>query len=181
MTLVGVAACVVVVAWLLATLVYQHSPVQVVIDRKAPFKLLPSWAFFAPNPAYHDYHLLVRELRRDGSLGPCVAISEPADRRLTHLIWNPAKRPQRVLQDAMQAIKRLRRWSASEEVVQCSLPYLLLLHHATAQHQRDPDATALQFVVVETSGRDGKRIWISFASGFHRLSPASARTNSSTV
>lgn len=181
MTAVGLTACVAVVAWLLATLVYQYSPVQVAVDRHDPFKVLPSWAFFAPNPAYHDYHLLVRELRRDGSFGPCVAIGKYAERRLTHAIWNPAKRPQRVLLDAMQAIKRFRRWSASEDVLQCSLPYLLLLHHAILHYQRGADAAALQFVVAETSGRDGKRIWIAFVSGFHRLSPPSVRTNSSGV
>lgn len=168
-TLVGIIACIVVVGWLLATLLYQYGPAQVAIARWNPLTLLPSWAFFAPNPAHHDYHLLARELRADGSLGPCVAVSGPADRRLAHLVWNPDKRPQRVLQDAMQAVKRIRRWSHSQQVVQCSLPYLLLLHHATMQHRRGPDAVALQIIVVETSGREGKRVWISFLSGFHRL------------
>lgn len=181
MTSLGIVACAVVVLWLLATLAYQYSPVQVAIERRAPFKLLPAWAFFAPNPAYHDYHLVVRELRRNGTLGPCTPIGASPDRRLSHLIWHPAKRPERVLQDAMQSIKRLRRWSASDQVVQCSLPYLLLLHYATTQYRCGPEAVAMHFIVVETSGRDEKRVWISFVSGFHRLSKRSVSSSSSSA
>ncbi len=165
----GIFACVAVSIWLLATLAYQYGPIQMAVERRTPFKLFPSWAFFAPNPAYHDYHLVARELRGNGKLGPCTPIGSFSDRRLIHLIWNPDKRPQRILQDAMQSIKRIRKWSTSDQVVQCSLPYLLLLHYVTTQYQWDSDAVAIQFAVVETSGRDGKRVWISFLSGFHRL------------
>lgn len=179
MSLVGSVACVLVVAWLAATLAYQYSPVQVAIGRLDPFKVLPSWAFFAPNPAYHDYHLLVRELRRDGTAGPCTPIGFFPDRCLGHLLWNPVKRPRKILQDAMQSIKRIRKWSASEEVVQCSLPYLVLLHYVSTQHTCSADAVALQFAVVESSGRSEGRLWISFVSGFHRLSRPSASSLSS--
>lgn len=178
MLTLGGLACVAVCVWLLATLVYQLSPVQVAIERRVPFKLLPSWAFFAPNPAYHDYWLVVRELRRDGTMAPCSPIGVFPGRRLSHLVWNPDKRPRRVLQDAMQSIKRLRRWSTSDQVVQCSLPYLLLLHYATEQYACSPRAIAIHFMIVETSGRHGKRVWISFVSGFHRLSQHSVSSSS---
>jgi hypothetical protein len=177
----GALACAVVLLWLLATLVYQYGPVQIAIDRRTPFKLLPSWAFFAPNPAYRDYYLVARELRRDGTLGPCTHIGPSPDCRLSHLVWNPAKRPVRILQDAMQSIKRIRKWSPSEQVVQCSLPYLLLLHYVTTQYECGPEAIATQFAVVETSGREGQRIWISFVSGFHRLSQRSTQSSSKSV
>jgi hypothetical protein len=177
----GILACALVSLWLLATLAYQYSPVQVAIDRWDPFKLLPTWAFFAPHPAYHDYYLLVRELRRDATLGPLASISSPVDRRLMHLVWNPAKRPQKILQDAMQSIKRIRKWSTSDQVVRYSLPYLLLLHYVTTQYACSLDAIAVQFMVVETSGRDGNRIWISFVSGFHRVAQRSAPSSSNTT
>ncbi len=181
MTEVGAAACGLIVLWLLVTLAYQYDPLQVAVERRVPLKLLPSWAFFAPHPAYHDYWLVARELRRDLTLGPCTAIGSFDERRLLHVVWNPSKRARRVLQDAMQSIKRLRKWSASDQVVQCSLPYLLLLHHVTAQYACGPDAIAVQFAVVETSGRDGKRVWISFVSGFHRLSPRSVQSASGSA
>lgn len=179
MSIAAAVACVVVLLWLLVTLAYQYSPVQVAIGRVDPFKLLPSWAFFAPRPAYHDAHLVVRELRRNATLGPCTPVGSFPDREPLHLLWNPAKRPRKVLQDAMQAVKRLRRWSASDEVVQCSLPYLLLLHYASRHYRCGPDAIALQFAVVETTGSGERRLWISFVSGFHRLSPSSASSRSS--
>lgn len=177
----GSIACVFVVVWLMATVLNQISRFQAWLARRDPYNLLPSWAFFAPNPGYHDYHLLARELRRNGSLGPCIAITELPERRHWHAIWNPAKRSQRALQDAMQAVKRLRRWSKANAVVQSSLPYLLLLHYVLTEYPASSDATALQFIVVETTGREGKRVWISFVSGFHRLSPRSVRGSSKPV
>jgi hypothetical protein len=174
MSTFGLLACLAVTAWLVLTLAYQYDPVQEAIGRVDPFKLLPSWAFFAPRPAMRDCHLVVRELRRDGSLGPCREIGRFGPRRLRHLVWNPDKRSRKILQDAMQAVQRLRRWSASEEVVQCSLPYLLLLHHVRERYRCEPGAIALQFAVVESSGGPERRLWISFVSGFHRLSPRTA-------
>jgi hypothetical protein len=178
MTLLGGLACALVVLWLALSLAYQYGPVAEAIGRVDPFKLLPSWAFFAPNPTYRDEHLLVRELRRDGTLGPCTPLDGFPDRRPLHLAWNPAKRPRKILQDAVQSVKRLRRWSASEQVVHCSLPYLLLLHHVRMRHACSPAAVALQFIVVESSGGNERRLWISFVSGFHRLSPRSASSPS---
>jgi hypothetical protein len=178
MNAIGPLVCIVVVLWLILTLAYQYDRVQVAIGRLDPFKLLPSWAFFAPNPAYRDLHIVVRELRANGTLGPCTPICFFPDRSLGHLFWNPAKRPRKILQDAVQSMKRFRRWSASEKVLQCSLPYLLILHYVTTQYSRGPDAVAVQFAVIETSGWEDRRIWITFLSGFHRLSPASASENS---
>ena len=177
----GSVACVLVVLWLLATLAYQYDPIAEAIGRVDPFKLFPSWAFFAPSPAYHDDHLLVRELRRDGTLGPCTPIAFFPARSLVHLAWNPAKRPRKILQDAAQAVRRLRKWSASEEVVQCSLPYVMLLHYASRQYACTPDAIALQFAIVQATGTDERRLWISFVSGFHRLSQHSASSSSSAA
>lgn len=171
MSLAGPIACALVGTWLLLTLVYQYSPLQARMAWMAAWQLLPSWAFFAPKPAYHDVFLLVRALREDGSVGAFRLVRGPIERTWLHALWNPEKRPQRVFQDAAQSVRRLRRWAASEDVVMTSLPYLLLLHHAVRHCQRDRGARALQFIIVETSGREEKRLWISFVSGFHRLSP----------
>ena len=171
MSLAGPIACALVATWLLLTLVYQYNPLQVRMPRMAAWQLLPSWAFFAPKPAYHDVFLLARTLGEDGSVGAFRVIRGPVERRLLHALWNPEKRPQRVLQDSAQAVRRLRRWAGSEDVVMTSLPYLLLLHHAVRHCQGDRAARALQFIIVEASGREEKRLWISFVSGFHRLLP----------
>lgn len=179
MSIPGLIACVLVAGWLLLTLSYQYIPLQTPIARMDAWQLLPSWAFFAPKPAYHDVFLLVRELGADGSLGALRVVRGPAERRWLHALWNPDKRPQRVLEDAAQAVRRLRRWAASEEVVSTSIPYLLLLHDATRGCTGN-GARALQFIIVETSGREEKRIWISFVSGFHRLSPDSTWSDSSS-
>ena len=170
MSLAGPTACVLVGLWLLLTLLYQYIPFQTVVAQADKWQLLPSWAFFAPRPAYRDVFLLVRQLREDGSASPFSLVAGPAERVWLHALWNPAKRPQRVVQDAGQAIRRLRRWAGNETVVMTSLPYLMLLHHVTMHGPFGEGVRALQFLLVETSGREEKRLWISFISGFHRRS-----------
>jgi hypothetical protein len=173
MSLTGLIACALIGAWLLLTLAYQYFPFQATLARRDAWHMLPSWAFFAPRPTYHDPYLLVRDLRADGSLGALRIVRGPSERTWLHPLWNPDKRAQRVFQDAAQAIRRLRRWAACEDVVLASLPYLLLLHDAVRHLERDSGVQARQFIIVETSGREEERLWISFVSGFHRVSPDS--------
>lgn len=165
----GAVVLILVMLWLVLTLAYQYTPWQAAIGRLDSFKFIPSWAFFAPKPANSDNHVVVREIRRNGTLGPWTPICYFPNRSLFQLIWHPSKRPLKIVQDAAKSIRRTRRWSHSEGVVQCSLPYLLILHYALRRYSCGPDAVALQFAVVETSGREERRIWITFLSDFHKL------------
>ena len=80
-------------------------------------------------------------------------------------IWHPGKRPRKVLSDAAQSLKRMRRRSASG--LQYSLPYIMILRRCVAQHPPSGEALARQFALIETSGRDDRRLWITFTSEFH--------------
>jgi hypothetical protein len=156
-----------VLLWLLATIACQHPRFRMAVGRFDPFKLLPTWSFFAPEPTMRDSHVVARDLLRDGTLGPWQPASSFPARRPLQTLWHPAKRPRKILSDACQAIRLMRRRGASNEVLQCSLPYLMVLHYCNEQVARPANTVARQFAIVETSGRQGRRIWITFISEFH--------------
>ena len=169
MSAVGSIAVGLVLLWLLATIAYQDAVLRGALGRLGALKIFPSWSFFAPSPATRDSHIVVRDLLGDGMISAWSPVSFFPTRTPLHVIWHPAKRPRKILRDAAKSIKLTRRNSVSKGVVQCSLPYLMILHYCIAQHSRAANAVARQFAIVETSGREGRRIWISFISEFHRL------------
>jgi hypothetical protein len=166
MSAVGFIAVVLVLLWLLATIAYQGGPFREIISRLDRLKLLPSWSFFAPNPATRDSHIVLRDLLKDGRYSNWAPVSTFPSRDLLQVLWHPAKRPQKILRDASKSVILTCRRSESKGVVQCSLPYLLILHYCI-QHTRPENAVARQFAVVETSGRESRRIWITFISDLH--------------
>jgi len=166
MSAVGSIAVVLVMIWLFATMAYQGGPLREIMSRLDRIKLLPSWSFFAPNPATRDSHIVLRDLLNDGRFSNWASASIFPTRDLIQVLWHPAKRPQKILRDASKTIILTCRRSQPKGVVQCSLPYLLILHYCI-QHPRSENAVARQFAVVETSGRESRRIWITFISDFH--------------
>jgi hypothetical protein len=166
---VGPIAIVLVSIWLLATIAYQFSAFQGVLGRLDVFRILPSWSFFAPSPANRDSHLVARDLLLDGTLTTWSPVAIFPRRSPVHLIWHPAKRPRKILRDASKTINRTWRRATSKGVIQCSLPYLVVLHYCMNQQPRPGNAAARQFAIIETSGREERRLWITFISGFHRF------------
>ena len=164
---VGAISIGLVVVWLLATIAYQYAFFRRVLARFDRFEILPSWSFFAPNPATRDSHIVVRDLLQDGTASAWSPITYFPTRTPMHAVWHPAKRPRKILRDASKAIKRTQQRAASKAVVQCSLPYLLILRYCMIKPARLPNAVARQFAIVETSGRENRRIWITFISDFH--------------
>lgn len=166
---IGPIAIGMVVLWLVATAAHQYVPFQRVLGRLDPLKLLPSWRFFAPNPANRDSHIVFRDIHSDGTVSGWRPVCFFPTRHILQLVWHPAKRPRKILRDAAKSIKQTRRAALSKGVVQCSLPYLIVLHYCLAQHARATNAVARQFAIIETSGREDRRIWITFISEFHRF------------
>jgi hypothetical protein len=158
-----------VVLWLLLSIMHQVASLQSWLGRWDVLNLLPSWSFFAPSPANRDSHVVVRDLLADGTLGRWESASVFPPRLLSHLVWHPEKRPRKILRDAGKAIRITRRHATNDEVVQCSLPYLVVLHHCIKGHAPGSNAVARQFAIVETSGREDRRLWITFISQFHPL------------
>jgi hypothetical protein len=161
----GYIPIVIVSFWLFGTILYQHSFFRQHLGKYDPLKLLPTWSFFAPRPASRDSHIVIRDLLHNGQTTNWITLSCFPNRRLLHTIWHPAKRPRKVLRDASKSI-RIYSDTASPDLVQYSLQYILLLHFCT-QFPRLENAVARQFAIVESSGRQDRRLWITFISGFH--------------
>jgi hypothetical protein len=164
------ACCLALVAlWLVASAMYQVERFRRPLSRVDSLELLPSWSFFAPHPASRDSHIVVQDLLADGTLSGWTTVTRIPARRPVDAVWHPSKRARKILRDAAKAVQRTRRAAASEGVVQCSLAYLVILHYCMQSSPPDATARARQFAVVETSGRDERRMWVTFISIFHQL------------
>src|SRR5436305_14853778 len=99
MSELGLAPVGLVLIWLLATILYQWKFFRTFLGRIDLFKLLPSWSFFAPNPATRDSHIVIRDLLRNGTTSVWRPVSAFPTRAVRHVIWHPAKRPRKILRD----------------------------------------------------------------------------------
>jgi hypothetical protein len=140
------------------------------IRARDPFGLVPSWSFFAPNPARTDAHLLYRHSLADGAVTDWTEafVWRPVWYRF---LWNPDRRAEKAISDATSSLQR-RTHAAG---VQLSISYLLLLEHVS--HLPCPrGAVAVQFVLMGSWGPSASREpFVRFVSDTHPLGAAPAR------
>jgi hypothetical protein len=137
--------------WLLVTAVCQlQGRIPDALRRLDVFSLIPRWTFFAPNPGVLDYHLLVRDRHVDGSLSAFREVRLGARRSLLGALWNPDKRNQKMLSDAVHSLPILRQ-ELSEKGMKTTLPYIAILNRVCAG-QPPPLTVARQFAIVATGG-----------------------------
>jgi hypothetical protein len=171
MTPLGMVSAAIVSCWLGLTAIMQFRSCTTVINRFDPFRLVPIWTFFAPNPGVVDYHIVVRDEYSDGSVGSWVPLDIARDRNALNLLWNPQKRAKKILIDAVQsliAVCKQPSYAEGQEVV--SLPYILLLHLAETAPESEKGRKRRQFAIVESSGHSEKTLQLSYLSQFHNQS-----------
>ena len=168
--MIGSALIVLVAVWLAITLLAQLRTFAPAISSKDPFHLVPRWTFFAPNPGIRDYHLIIRDKNSDGVLHEWLPVPISPARPRIAFVWNPPQRQKKIVSDAIQSLKRQRQFCTNcPDSLTLSLPYLCLLHAACSLAPISPRATERQFAIVESSGHDDRKIWVSFLSRFHPL------------
>lgn len=171
MSVLALVSITVVAAWLILTVFAQFRPLAARISLYDPFRFIPTWTFFAPNPGVVDYHVVVRDELSDGSLTGWRSIDIAPGRHFWNFLWNPQKRPKKILLDAVQSlvtISRMPSYADGYEVV--SLPYLLILHLAETSPNIYSGNTRRQFAIVHSSGHVEKSIQLSYLSQFHQRS-----------
>jgi hypothetical protein len=142
------------------------------VKSRDTFALIPSWSFFAPNPGRSDYHLLYRLRTATGGLGAWQPVELRGKAGLLSTVWNPHKRKNKALTDAVCDLAYLTRLY-SRESVSLTVSHLLLAHFI-GRLPHSPDAEAYQFVVIETFGYHNPKAWdLIYESPLHRL-PAHA-------
>lgn len=112
------------------------------------FALIPSWSFFAPNPGRTDYHLMTRFETKKETITPWQDLSINHKTTISG-IWNPRKRMQKTLTDCTSEIKYLK-VDYNTDSIELTNAYLTIL--SIALTFRHPDATKIQFSIIETYG-----------------------------
>lgn len=177
--------------WFVASIFGQFNAVSV---RKARFQwlrrydilgLVPTWTFFAPNPATTDYHFLYRDRLADGTVTPWTEIVRVHDRRWWHIVWNPNKRRRKVFTDIVaMLLVRLgstlkdsdirrrgdRRYVLIPERWHTTWPYLFLLNYVSSL-PRHRSAIETQFGIFRSQSAvvDADAVEVALISALHKL------------
>ncbi|MFG2143050.1 hypothetical protein ACGFRG_02465 [Streptomyces sp. NPDC048696] len=165
----SVVVAVVLAAWLMLTVVAALPRIGEALRKRVPAwfsPLLPSWTFFAPNPATKDKVLMYRDVLANGTVGPL---------RLVLPDGGAGGRAGKALFDAAAHLVRRAAQGWEEEPdartrdarLMISTPYLLLLNRA-ASAPHDAAAVGFEFVIAHASLRD-EDPQVIFVSMVHRL------------
>lgn len=142
------------------------------IRRRLPFGLIPSWSFFAPNPARADHRLVWRD-ERDGHWGGWQEIVLPRAPMLRQGVLNPEAVPPKALSDLVGIMAPST--ADDDPTWLLSAAYLALLR-VVVHRARNPGADAVQFAVLHTRwGSGDRRVDVAFLSAEHALDPVDAR------
>jgi hypothetical protein len=141
-------------SWLTLTVVVNIPPLSTKLLSLFPLgrwtSVVPSWGFFAPNPAKSDHALLYRDRFDSGDLSPWqeVPFLSGQPRSILTAVWNPKSRPRKALSDAAAHLAAIVRDSGKTETgLILSVPYLLILNRIS-HIPRGPGVTGRQFLVV---------------------------------
>lgn len=141
--------------------------------------LIPVWTFFAPRPAWTDYHLLYRDALEDGGTAPWSEVAVVKPRRLWHAVWNPDKHARkavidmvRTLTKELEAAKRRieaqgKEWKVPGQIY-TSLPYVALLN-LVSNLPRLGGSTATQFLIMKRDAAGSGEAEVMMLSAFHHL------------
>ncbi len=147
-------------SWLLATAASQH-PHRAFdgLRRKDPIGLgLPNWRFFAPEPAQHDYHVLHRVLRADGTQSPWAETTTIAARRWSHVVFFADRRREKGLFDVAGELLTLMADPRIE--LTKTVPYELLRNavelRVRTEHADGPRPRGFQFLLARHTGHDAE-------------------------
>jgi hypothetical protein len=140
-------------SWLLISALAQ---VEVVVPRLRTirrfdlFSVVPQYNFFAPVPGTKDFHLLVRSTTQNGEFSRWLELTSVPGRRWWNCLWNPDRRVRKALFDHATTLARESQ-ACSLTALQISIPYLVLLNHATAVIA-PLGASQVQFLIAMSSG-----------------------------
>ncbi len=164
MTLIEAAIIVLLAVWLLASTLAQLPWRWCQAVRQWDvFGLIPSFSFFAPNPASSDCHLLYRHMLRDGSFTQWTDAFTwcPVPWRF---LWNPDRRAEKSISDATSGLA-----SRTDAIgVRFAVSYLLLLNYVSAL-PRSINAVGVQFALMGSSGYSNRDPFARFISDTHPL------------
>jgi len=163
----GFAVAAMFVFWFLLSLLVLVPKFRPAVRQRFLSFLVPEWKFFAPNPAQGEYHLLFRDQLEDGSVTPWTEVTFPRNRRWWNVAWNPDKRANKALFDAIVGLAS--EVISSSEGLVASIPYLTLLSYVSGL-SRFSTPTYTQFMVLhDFSSFMHREPALVFSSELHSL------------
>ena len=135
--------------WLLLTVLVLFPKLNPVIRGLDLLALVPEWRFFAPIPGQHDYHVLYRDEFVDGSVTDWTELPLVSDRRWWNIAWNPGKRGNKALFDAVSEFAV--HVGAGDKSVEISIPFLTLLNYISSV-ARPVVPQYTQFLLMSSQG-----------------------------
>lgn len=151
----GVLVCVAIFGtWFVLTVICQFTGLRLVrlIRGHDYFGVIPTWTFFAPNPAVQDFTLVFRDQDAARRFGEWKVLTYSPPSKAVRWIWNPDKRRSKVVHDMATVWLMVAEADASSRAFLLSVPYLCLLHQVVvAPHA--PSAVAVQIAVASVHGR----------------------------
>lgn len=157
--------------WLIVTIVCQFPQHRVsrFFKRLDYCAVIPTWTFFAPNPAVQDFTLLYRDKDRAGDLTSWKVFDYSPPSPLVRWLWNPGKRRSKVIHDMATVWLLMLDRDPSSDAYLLSVPYLCLLHQASVIPRCEaPVATQIAIASVH-SHESEKPAEILVVSPFHRI------------
>jgi hypothetical protein len=143
--------------------------------------LIPTWTFFAPNPATADLHVVYRDRLADGTLTPWTEALFIEPRRYWHVFWNPGKRQRKVFTDLIGTLSRQlarvkarsrrknkRRYHPLPKFLHTSLPYLAILNYVSCLPRLNR-SSATQFALFRAEDGNADRARLLIVSALHEL------------
>jgi hypothetical protein len=140
---------IVVVVWLILTALCNIGSIGRALRVRDIWGLLPEWRFFAPNPIEADLRLLYRDFASADARGVWTEPPVLHGRRWWHFLWNPEKRINKSLFDAMNEVQTL---ALASDARVFSPSYLLLLN-VVSNIRRTWPARQVQFAVAMVYGK----------------------------
>ena len=131
------------------------------------FSLVPEWKFFAPNPAQGDYILLYRDQLADGSVTPWTEVALAQTRRSWNVIWNPGKRANKALFDAITEVGSEAK--LYPDILVGSVGYLTLLNYISSLDRLTPPAFTQFMILHSFSSAVEREPTMVFSSSLHSL------------
>lgn len=128
--------------------------------------LVPQWSFFAPTPGVQNLYLLYRDIHLGGEPTAWRMVHHmDSDRGPLTFVWNPRRRLRKALHDLITGLE-IGGPMPRPELVQLSMPYLLIVHHLSSLPRLD-GVWATQFLVMVSDPY--KVAQVGFQSACHRL------------
>lgn len=136
---------------------------------------LPSWTFFAPQPAATDYRILTRDWTTlEGPPGPWHVLDTVAPRPWYAFLVNRRQRFEKAVFDMGQELRIQGSDDRNRGSEQELSSYQMFAQYILSAVSREPEAMYTQFMVVQDPGHSTETVepTVVFISAIHRLDSA---------